>query len=830
MSDTPNIRLFGNRQAGATYIRPARQMLDRLRGQLDAGGVDSGGAHGPLADGVYCYVRFGMGVSTIGLVVDDDAQESEETGIDRETVPDFLSGVAYTGEFDENDRLDDFRPTRECAQLFRLQPARQNIKRLGVEIHPSFPEMEDENRRLTQYAKLRPTMFSGTMRKLVQLLMGYGFLPDRSRHEKTIYGDRFVRKSNVTFDPPPADFERSVKRNGVQIQYDYRFARTHGLTKGADGKWWIVEIKNERGVHAMPIELHKGSMTDRFRQKLEDMGDNAGIEAIDLFGGFPLGVPFPSSTEELEAKVRAGMILKGAPAADLEQFYELQYYSTACGWSFSESGKEAVNTGWKYGDDDVQVGEYHVIRMAIGEMDEITPPNGNVSLKRHLVNGSAGFQRRLEAALFKVDRLTDEQVSGYLRMRADAAFIAVDALVVDPIASFSASVGRQGRGNIYWPTVFCPQIKFWEPILGYLHSHDMRPRIRKPNPDVILCETVMHAFYVGERLTYVKYYKGPVRDADDFEDGFEECMYSGEWTQTTRRGKFGVPAMFYTSNIDDRIETVPFKIVTNLVSQDLGYTQVTFADIIGTPYICYMSRHKTFLNTVTMTNSSGANAASAICVPEGMREAYYYANVVSEPSKSKMVVRSYQTLTDPNRYIGWRNLPGYTGFTTTGGKFVPADHPAGCGKVTNRHVWSHFLDESSCSEYADEGEWAIICQQIEPMAYNISLPPLAYSNEDESKAVFTVKLVTNTDHDVVDCKTETALGYDIPYIGYRWFRPSPDPETFEKDYIYARANALGTSDVLVYCSDINEFLNRRIGATEFAVTSINHNYVGVFNV
>lgn len=827
MSDTPNIRLFGNRQAGLNYIRPARQMLDKLRATIDAGGIESGGAHGPLADGVYCYVRIGMGVSTIGLVIDHDVQTEEAVGVDREMVPDFLSGVAYTGEF-ARDKLNNFRPTQECATLFGLDPVRQSIKRLGVEIHPSFPDLGDENRRLTQYAKLRPTMYSGTMRKLVQLLMGYGFLPDRSRHEKSIYGDRFVRKSDLKFDPPPTDFERALKRNGLQIQYDYRFARTHGMTRGADGKWWIVEIMNGRGIHAMPIELHKGSMTDQFRGKLEVMGDAAGLAVVDFFGGFPTGAPFPSSTEELEAKVRAGMILKGAPAADLNRFYDLQYYSTASGWAFSESGKEAVNTGWKYGDDDVQVGEYHVVTMTIGEMDEITPPNGNVSLKRHLVNGGAGYPRRLEAALFKVDRMTDGQVRSYLRMRASDAFSAVDALVVSPIATFSASVGMQGSGKIYWPTVFCPQIKFWEPMLGYLQSHDMRPRIRKPNPDAVLCETVMHAFYVGERLNYVKYYKGPVRDIDEYVDGFELCMYSGEWSQTTKRGKFGVPAMFYTSNTDDRQEIAPVENGTTLSSHDLGYTSVVFGDVVGAPHISHMHRNKTFLRTMTIVTSSNKRMSSAICVPEGMREAYYYAHILSEPTKNRVIAKAYDTLTDPNRYVGWRNFPGYTGHIADG-RFFPGDHPAGCGKVTNRHVWSHYVEQSPCGEYADEGEWASICQQIEPMVYSLTLPPLDFYSENESKAVLTVKFVSNTDYETIECRTEEARGDGISSLGDRWFRPSPDPETFQKDYIHARANSFGDSDVVVYCSDINEYLDRRAGSTGFSVTSINHNYVGVFN-
>lgn len=833
MVDIPNIRLFGDKRAGIGYIRPARQMLARLRARLDAGGVDSGGTHGRLADGVYCYARIGMGVSTIGIVTDSQPEEADVRGIDRAMVPDFLSGIAYTGEFDATGKkLDDFRPSQDCARLFNLPVARQEMKRLGVEIHDTFPEMADEERRLTQYAKLRPTMYSGTMRKMVQLLMGYGFLPDPEEDEESIYGEEFVRKVDRKFEPPPTEWERMIRKRGLQIQYDYRFARTHGLVRAADDKWWVVEIADERGVHAMPIELYKATIapesgTDAFRAKLEEMGDEPGIAVLDLLGGFPVGAPFPSSDEELEAKVRAGMILKGAEAADLEEFYELEYYSTACGWAFSESGAWAVNTGWKYGPDEVQIGEYHKVQMVIGEMDEIIPPAGSVSLKRKLVLGCDGRTKRLEAALFKVNRMSDSQVREYLAMDANEAFTAVDDLVVEPIAEFSADVGRHGAGKIFWPTTFCPQIKFWEPLLGYLLSHKMRPRIQRANPNLILCDTIMHAFFIGEELNFVKFYKGPVEEVSEFEDGFDACMYSGEWTQVTRTGLRGVPAMFYTSRLDHREEFAPTEIRVTLQSLDLGYTSCVLGDYVGAPYLSYMRRHKSFLRTATTLINQDRGLGSAVCVPEGMREAYYYALLSIEPSKSKTVVRGYDSLTDPNWYEGWRNLPGFTGFMTTGGRHNPDPHPAGCGLVYNRHVWLSNYEPTACGEHADSGGWASTCQQMEPMVFNINLPSLPYTSENESNAILTVSFVANIDHETIECRRqETATDFNI---GMRWFRPSPDPETFVKDYIYARANAFGSSDLVVYCSDINEYLNRKVGAPDVPVNSINHNYIGVFN-
>jgi hypothetical protein len=817
--DIANVSIVGDVAIGRRFLPAARKMLNRLQQRLDAGGVPSGGDHGPLSDDVYCYARIAGGVATIEIHANPLAPPgAEPEKIDRLTIPDFLSGAGLDNSIDGG-LLKSFLPTRECAIAFGMPMVPQPVKRLAITPHERLRD-QLENRRpppvLAQSARLRPTLYSGTMKRLVQMLLGYG-----KQAKKSIYGRELVLRPDETFDPPPTKFERDTAKNGLQVPYDWRWHRTHGLTRAQDGRWWIVEVRSGVGIHAMPMRRHLGSITEEFRKKAEDKADGFTLEVLDLFGGLPTGEPFPSG-EELDAKVRAGMILRGADADDVAQFYSHSPYSTMLGWAFSDSGRKATNTAWRYGGDRVQRGVHFGIDLNVGAVREIKPPANADALKRRIASKAREFPRRIEAALFKIDLLTDDQVSDLMRAQIDDAFGELDKMVVDPVAVFSAAIGKHSEGKVYWPTIFSPQIKF--PTLGGdILSHDMTPL----NPLIPVsgeqyCDTVMHAFFSGEQLRVVKFYKGPTDNRSGEENDFEQCMNKGSWFSRTFSGQYGVQPGFYTETFDDRQETWENLTESRIKGDDLGYVRVAFGDSPENLEASFMFRERGFRITTSTTSWTDRRYGAAIAIPCWFREAYYYAVRDSYGSVSRSKTVFYRNVRDPWSYLGWRNFFNIQG----------RQHPAGCGSPSVRRVSAGGYSPGLCSDDADNGPWATICQQIEPMAYSISLPNIPGEIEPpKSKASLTVHLVCSGKETPILTYNEVREGQDSWFLGYRWFRPSPDPEGGDPDRIQATGTVLGTGDAVVYARNINDGINALHGLPN-SPSYINNGvtFMGVVNV
>lgn len=145
-----------------------------------------------------------------------------------------------------------------------------------------------------QYADICPTMFSGLMTKVVQVIMGLG----------------------------------------LPVVYDYRWAKCHGVVIAADGKPWLVEISNANGILAMPLPKNRGIKSSK-------------VDAVKqislLLNGIPSSKTFPSGAE-LIAKIASGDVLRLLATTDLSPFFGKSAFSSAMGWSFNSTGSEAHNT------------------------------------------------------------------------------------------------------------------------------------------------------------------------------------------------------------------------------------------------------------------------------------------------------------------------------------------------------------------------------------------------------------------------------------------------------------------------------------------------------
>lgn len=147
-----------------------------------------------------------------------------------------------------------------------------------------------------QVAVIRPGMYTGSMRKVIQYMLG--------------------------------------ARSPVKL--DYRFDMTHGIMNVPNAKGgttpWVIEISAKNGVLATKLRTCKRK-------------DSAG-KPNDL-GYTPLGAALPcENASTLAELIEKKVVIRLLPASALLPFYgSLGPLFAECGWAFSYSGNEAQNTG-----------------------------------------------------------------------------------------------------------------------------------------------------------------------------------------------------------------------------------------------------------------------------------------------------------------------------------------------------------------------------------------------------------------------------------------------------------------------------------------------------
>lgn len=218
-----------------------------------------------------------------------------------------LSGVVKTGTIiaGDPDVLRSFKPTQQCWQYpLKSDPAKSpsafsDEPILAIEAHANTGLSG------SQYDKLASSMYSGLMAKAVQIILGIG-------------------KQKPTDD-------------GVQVKYDYRWARCHGIAKDPSGKSWLIEISQAEGVLAMPLPLIRNTAG------LSSSPQKVLSETVKLFKGIPSGETFPTGAA-LTTAIAAGTVLRLKTAAQMNDVFSKTAFSASLGWSFNDTGSEAHNT------------------------------------------------------------------------------------------------------------------------------------------------------------------------------------------------------------------------------------------------------------------------------------------------------------------------------------------------------------------------------------------------------------------------------------------------------------------------------------------------------
>lgn len=733
--------LHGDPQ-GEEDLAAVEAIARRLTNLKAASGVESFKMVRALPSGAVAIAMDMGGVFRVVVQHEPETPPPEFEGIATESIPMLFSGVVRKAVLSPQEGLDLQLTQQARNRMSRYGDSedevreRQRLQRFAIEYSQMHSELKPKREGPllhTQYAKLRPTWFSGAMAAVVQVAGGYGrqdlgrlpdspveravmTLPEKVRREVVLQQSN-VRLPGYTGMPPETG----------QTQYDYKFHLTHGVSFDDKGAPWLIRV-NSLGVYAMPLPMVPATTTEAFREYMEEVGDDEILWLLDRFGGMPSGEGFPSGTEAFQAWLRAGVISKVCDTAD---FYQHIGYSTACGWSFNDLGTEGFNTCYDYDTDSVQLGYSYKMSLRLANAEgagklpeefDLPDPQDARRLDRYLsaLYQVVGVKPKGLAIKYKIRRVPVAD----LLARAGSAIESGapingeveywDALELEPIAKHSGSVTQVAVGNLWAPgkAKFHPQIKFAEPYMEGCISHDFSPAEfgSVPSGYIVRCDTAMFGYYVGNDLKVVKYFYDQRQYVRKVENNYDECMIVGAWEQTETQGVTSILGHFYTSDFDEREAKAPVTTVTKIVGTDLGYDTKPFFSfdfffhMPGT-----MWRNRYYQHVVNSVRSEGYGLTLAVCAPFLERNAILHAKKeVTSGGKVDDSLGVYKAR-DPNsyRYFTYDFVWAWVGGSTEGNMAtVPTGKVAPYPKDGNP-VWvvGYNYYPGPCSDFADQGDW-----------------------------------------------------------------------------------------------------------------------------
>ena len=295
MQDEIRLYCSGTATPASKLVPYAIGMVNRLRE------VDSFGSKQAVGDNWWIDVKINNGHAMIVI------WEDGEVDADPPCLP-YQSGMAALGvsvfryDPDTGNKIPGsyaFQPSAAYASRRKLPMGWQVGARAAGGNSLSLPPFEVSNQVATQVlppwrldgwnqtSYLKPGMFSGYMRYVVQVLLGMD----------------------------------------AQVRYDYRFIRTHGIFRIMKGKRqadWLIEISQKNGVMAMRMPACYSA-----------------IPKENHLGYVPKGDSFPTNDTKLAEAIKSGKVKVLMPASALEQVYSKTAFSPVYGWAFDYTGGQA---------------------------------------------------------------------------------------------------------------------------------------------------------------------------------------------------------------------------------------------------------------------------------------------------------------------------------------------------------------------------------------------------------------------------------------------------------------------------------------------------------
>jgi hypothetical protein len=614
----------GDSERAALFMGEAHTLLNKARGVADAAGVGMFGKSATLVEGVVAYALYTAQQSVIIINAAPQSVPSAKAVQEARSRPKFYSGVVKGGTLTTASKLDagewDFGPppnvssysvlsaykptsawraqynafvdkqnaankdTPGYTPLTPLGAGYQRLSQLAVdppEWYDVFPQ-PTETVIPSQYYKITPSCYSGHMKKLAQYVLGLGRL-------------------DVSELAPEDDRTDEVQQSGFVMRYDFRFHSTHGLVKGPDNRWWLVEISQMNGVLAMPLPLYEDYDKDGEEVPAPDLEELTVIK--EEFGGQPTGECFPVGTA-LDDAITRGDVLRLLPAKTIAEFYNYSPYSTCWGWAFSADGHEAHNTA-------------HTIE----EFSDSRP-----------IGVGVHYQITFTLSAVNKDRKEGE-----------------------PVGSGSAGFSRISRGYLAQPGAkHGSQIHYPEPLLegGSVVTYPYIQRRR-----YTYCDTTMMVFFIDKELQIVKMYFNPASLPAHIDGAMPEgeCGHiSGtyQWTEYSSGGH--IPPQYYTNDYDFREKIAPSIVVNSHIGSLGGYSGPQVSDHPDNVRLSSIVRQRSYSTKSHRVYRNSSAYRTHIAAPYGAREAYVFAHFSRAEQQWEFNGATRGALTDPNYGTGYR--------------------------------------------------------------------------------------------------------------------------------------------------------------------------------
>lgn len=313
-----SLRLGGNRAQAQTHIKDARELLFKAINT----GLNPTSLIKNFDDGTTIVVRIAGNQKIVSIA----ATPMVPLGpvVPEPEIPQFeptwrppllmLSGWTKTHSV-VSSALRSFHPSDPCARAYDLDDAWQDSAKL--------------NTTPLQVTTVTPSLYTGSMKRVVQALLGLG----KYRTDAPAY------LTGLT----------STAERSAVIRHDYQWMRSHGIYRAGPKNHWIIEVSQANGVLAMPLITIPRTRSPSFRAGLIARGDTDTVKVIDEFGGIPSDEGMPTGNALITALAQ-GRVLRLLTAAQMEPFYKNKGpYSPYLGWAFAETLGEARNTCWAIG-------------------------------------------------------------------------------------------------------------------------------------------------------------------------------------------------------------------------------------------------------------------------------------------------------------------------------------------------------------------------------------------------------------------------------------------------------------------------------------------------
>jgi hypothetical protein len=347
---------------GAVYLPYAQSLLRKLKATLNATGMKFGRKILTTPDGMgLIIVRTRRGPGWLPDSIPFSPELRVDTWLDSIRIegscPSYISGLVDRGvhAMQVTGTNPDGSPIYADG-LYRFQPAtwyadglkktrgwwtpgngKNTLVAVPLRLLPEPPVYSIgggwEFQNYTQAYHLKPGLYTGKMREVVQYLLGVG----------------------------------------SQVTYDYHFARTHGvlslmdtdpITLKVTTTDWLIEISASNGVLAkkLPVCIKK-------------VGADNSLEYVPTAGNFP------TTAAAIEAAILSGGVLRLATPDKLSEFYSRQAFFNECGWAFSDSGAAAQNTCYSTSGQYKQAYRYRIsIATALNTEGKMAPTSATVSI------------------------------------------------------------------------------------------------------------------------------------------------------------------------------------------------------------------------------------------------------------------------------------------------------------------------------------------------------------------------------------------------------------------------------------------------------------------